>query len=91
MKSEQASEAAQIGHHFRTKGGPHMRLNSLDKFITGIDIDPGITVGSHRVGILAMQQTLGQQRESEEDPGCSKRSYNKAAGEKEPEAYPGVR
>ena len=52
LESEQASEAAQIGHHFRAKGRPHMRLDPLDEFIAGIDIDSGITIGSHWGRIL---------------------------------------
>ena len=38
-----------------------MRLDSLDEFIAGIDIDSGITIGSHWGRILTSRLMAGQQ------------------------------
>ncbi|HNK14646.1 MAG TPA: hypothetical protein PLZ20_08790, partial [Nitrospira sp.] len=62
----------------------HMRLDSLDEFIAGIDIDSGITIGSHWGRILAMDERIGQHQRwtSGHSPlrtRCSKRSSSKAA------------
>src|SRR5574340_1364886 len=69
----------------------YMGFDPFDEFVAGIDIDAGITVGGHRSAHLS-EATDGWSTagDSEGVPGCSKRSYNKAAGEKEPEAYPSL-
>jgi hypothetical protein len=40
-----------------------MGFDSLDKFITGIDIDPGVAIGRHKARHLSDAETVGQQRQ----------------------------
>ena len=42
---EQRAEAAQAAHHFRPEGALDQRLDALDEFIAGVDINTRVAVG----------------------------------------------
>ncbi len=45
---DQSAKAADAAQHFRTHRALYPRFDSLDQFVAGVDIDPGVAIGYRR-------------------------------------------
>ncbi len=45
---DQGAEAADAAQHFRAHRAPHARLDPLDKFVAGVDVDSRVAIGYRR-------------------------------------------